>query len=163
METSPVVTAFAALAHEARLAVFRLLVQAGPEGLPAGQLSERLGIPPSSLSFHLKELSRANLVSTRQQGRFVIYSANYPAMNELIAYLTENGAMGVVVSSDPNHKTRPVIRMVRGPGGGHAPDEYVDLSRLDRTAYLQGWRIVKSTHPARLRTGPLEPPLKPAA
>ena len=94
METNDIVTALAALAHSSRLAVFRLLVEAGPEGLAAGELSERLDTPRSSLSFHLKELSHAGLVSSRQQGRFLFYSANYPAMNELIAYLTENCCSG---------------------------------------------------------------------
>ena len=90
METKAVVTALAALAQESRLAVFRLLVQSGPSGLAAGKIAESLAIPPSSLSFHLKELSHAGLVSSRQEGRFVIYSANFGAMNELLAYLTEN-------------------------------------------------------------------------
>jgi arsenate reductase len=90
MEMKPAVTALAALAHESRLSVFRLLVEAGPEGLAAGQISDRLGVPPSSLSFHLKELSYAGLVTSRQQGRFVIYAANFIAMNDLLAFLTEN-------------------------------------------------------------------------
>jgi ArsR family transcriptional regulator len=90
MEMKPAVTALAALAHESRLSVFRLLVEAGPEGLAAGQISDRLGVPPSSLSFHLKELSYADLVTSRQQGRFVIYAANFTAMNALLAFLTEN-------------------------------------------------------------------------
>ena len=90
MEMKAAVTALAALAHDSRLAVFRLLVEAGPEGLPAGQLSDRLGVPPSSLSFHLKELSHAGLVSSRQEGRFVIYAASFAAMNDLLGFLTEN-------------------------------------------------------------------------
>lgn len=90
METKLAVTSLAALAHESRLSVFRLLVEAGPEGLAAGQISERLGLPPSSLSFHLKELSHAGLVASRQQSRFVIYSADFAAMDTLLAYLTEN-------------------------------------------------------------------------
>jgi len=90
MENKSAVTALAALAQDSRLAVFRLLVQTGPEGLPAGKIAESLGVPPSSLSFHLKELSYAGLVTSRQESRFVIYSANFQAMNELIAYLTQN-------------------------------------------------------------------------
>jgi DNA-binding transcriptional ArsR family regulator len=90
METHAVVGALSALAQESRLGIFRLLVQAGPTGLPAGKIAEALAVPPSSLSFHLKELSYAGLISSRQESRFVIYSANYQAMNELIAYLTEN-------------------------------------------------------------------------
>ena len=84
------VLALGALAHDSRLAIFRLLVEAGPEGLPAGQIGERLDIPPSSLSFHLKELSHAGLLQSRQRGRFVIYAADFGAMNGLIGFLTEN-------------------------------------------------------------------------
>ena len=90
MKTNTAVTALAALAHESRLGVFKLLVKAGPAGLAAGDLSARLRTPPSSLSFHLKELSRAGLVSSRQDGRFVIYSADYRAMDALVGFLTEN-------------------------------------------------------------------------
>lgn len=90
METKQTIEALAALAHESRLAIFRALVQAGPEGLPAGQIATMLDIPPSSLSFHLKELAHADLVTSRQQGRFVIYCASFEAMNGLLAYLTEN-------------------------------------------------------------------------
>ncbi len=90
METKAAVRSLAALAQETRLAIFRLLVQAGPEGLSAGKISESLGLVPSSLSFHLKELARANLVSVRQEGRFLYYAADFQAMNVLLAYLTEN-------------------------------------------------------------------------
>jgi DNA-binding transcriptional ArsR family regulator len=90
METKAVVTALAALAQDSRLAIFRTLVQAGPSGLSAGKVSELTGIPPSSLSFHLKELSHAGMVDSRQAGRFVIYRANFGAMNELLGFLTEN-------------------------------------------------------------------------
>jgi DNA-binding transcriptional ArsR family regulator len=90
METKTAVNALAALAQESRLAIFRLLVQAGPEGLAAGKIAEALGVAPSSLSFHLKELARANLLSARQESRFVIYAANFQTMNELVAFLTEN-------------------------------------------------------------------------
>jgi DNA-binding transcriptional ArsR family regulator len=90
MEINETVSALAALAHESRLAVFRALVQAGPNGLPAGQIATLLDVPPSSLSFHLKELAHARLVTSRQEGRFVIYCANFATMNDLLAYLTEN-------------------------------------------------------------------------
>jgi ArsR family transcriptional regulator, arsenate/arsenite/antimonite-responsive transcriptional repressor len=90
MESNDIVIALSALAQSSRLAVFRLLVQAGPSGLSAGKIAESLAIPSSSLSFHLKELSHAGLVSSRQEGRFVIYAANFGAMNTVIAYLTEN-------------------------------------------------------------------------
>lgn len=80
----------AALAHESRLAVFRALVQAGPEGIPAGQIATLLDVPPSSLSFHLKELAHAQLVTSRQEGRFIFHCANFETMNGLLTYLTEN-------------------------------------------------------------------------
>lgn len=90
METKQAIAALAAIAQESRLAVFRLLVQAGPEGMIASKISEQLEIPPSSLSFHLKELSHAGMVNVRQDGRFMIYSANFDTMNGLVGFLTEN-------------------------------------------------------------------------
>ncbi|WP_343733045.1 metalloregulator ArsR/SmtB family transcription factor [Duganella sp.] len=90
MQTSNVLAALAALAQDSRLAVFRLLVQAGPAGLAASKIAGQLDLAPSSLSFHLKELSHAGLVVGRQAGRFVIYSANFDTMHGLIAFLTEN-------------------------------------------------------------------------
>lgn len=90
METKEAVSALSALAQASRLAIFRALVQAGPAGLPAGQIAEMTGIAPSSLSFHLKELTHAGLAEARQAGRFVIYTARYSTMNALLAYLTEN-------------------------------------------------------------------------
>ena len=90
MESNAAVEALAALAQDSRLQVYRLLVQAGPEGLAASELAERLGIPANTLSFHLKTLSHANLVLARQEGRFIYYSANYEQMNALLGFLTEN-------------------------------------------------------------------------
>lgn len=90
MELKFAVKALAAIAHESRLEAYRTLVQAGPAGLPAGQLAEMMGIAPSSLSFHLKELVNADLLSSRQEGRFVFYSVQYDSMTNLLAYLTEN-------------------------------------------------------------------------
>lgn len=94
MENKAAVSLLTALAQESRLTVFRLLVEQGPDGLPAGQIGERLGIPPATLSFHLKELSHAGLVQSRSAGRFVFYSANYAAISDLIAFLTENCCAG---------------------------------------------------------------------
>jgi ArsR family transcriptional regulator len=90
METKDALTALAALAQETRLAVFRLLVETGPEGLPVGKIGERLGIAPATLSFHLKELAHADLVMMRPEGRFIYCSANFATMNGLLAYLTDN-------------------------------------------------------------------------
>lgn len=94
MENTSIVAALSAIAQESRLTIFRTLVQAGPSGMAAGKISETTGIAPSSLSFHLKELTHAQMVSARQQGRFVIYSANFATMNTVIAYLTENCCSG---------------------------------------------------------------------
>ena len=90
VETTNALTALSALSQEHRLAIFRLLVEQGPEGLPAGRIGERLQLAPATLSFHLKELSHAGLVAARQNGRFIYYRADYAAMNGLVAYLTEN-------------------------------------------------------------------------
>ena len=94
METKLAVQTLSALAQESRLAIFRLLVQAGPEGLAAGAIGEKLGLPPATLSFHLAGLTRAGLAQSRQEGRFVIYSADYAAMNALVGFLTENCCQG---------------------------------------------------------------------
>jgi DNA-binding transcriptional ArsR family regulator len=84
------IQALAALAHETRLALYRMLVARGPDGLPAGVIADRLNVPPSSLTFHVQHLHRAGLVTQRRVGRQLIYAADYAAMNGLIAYLTEN-------------------------------------------------------------------------
>ncbi|HEY4350963.1 MAG TPA: metalloregulator ArsR/SmtB family transcription factor [Paraburkholderia sp.] len=94
MDSNLVVRALGALAHESRLAIFRALVVAGPDGMPAGEIAQQLGLAPSGLSFHLKDLSHAELVKSRQEGRFVIYTANFDAMTGLIAFLTENCCAG---------------------------------------------------------------------
>ena len=90
MDQKHAISALAALAQETRLDLFRLLVTRGPEGLPAGVIAERLGVAPSSLSFHLQQLVHAGLITQRRLGRQLIYSAEYGAMNALLAYLTEN-------------------------------------------------------------------------
>lgn len=100
METKQVLAALAALAQESRLAIFRLLIQAGPAGLPAGKIGEELGIASSALSFHLKELVHANLVTARQEGRFVIYTAQFDTMSGLVGFLTENCCAGVPCGID---------------------------------------------------------------
>jgi DNA-binding transcriptional ArsR family regulator len=84
------IAALGALAQETRLELFRLLVTCGPEGLPAGAIAQRLGVQPSSLSFHLAQLAHAGLISQRRLSRQLIYSAEYGVMNDLLAYLTEN-------------------------------------------------------------------------
>lgn len=90
MDNKRAVTTLAALAQESRLAVFRLLVERGPGGLAAGRIAEDLAIVPATLTFHLKELERAGLVTSRQEGRFVYYAADFASMNDLIAFLANN-------------------------------------------------------------------------
>ena len=102
--TKKVVAALGALGQETRLELFRLLVQRGPDGLPAGAISEALDIPPSSLTFHLKELTHAGLVSQRRLGRQLIYAADYTAMNTMMAYLTENCCGGNAALCAPQCK-----------------------------------------------------------
>ena len=94
MEKLAALAALAALAQESRLDVFRLLVQAGAAGLPAGQIGERLGLPSATLSFHLSHLKQSGLVKCRRESRSLIYTAEYAAMNGLLAYLTENCCQG---------------------------------------------------------------------
>lgn len=90
METTAVIAAFAALAQETRLAIFRHLVQAGPQGLPAGQIAEELEIPPTTLSFHLKELAHAGLICSERFGRSIVYSPDFKTVEFVLRYLTEN-------------------------------------------------------------------------
>lgn len=94
MDTKHAVRSLAALAQDSRLEVFRLLVQAGPEGLPAGEIAGRLEIPSSTLSFHVRSLEHAGLVAARQEGRFIYYAAVYEAMSSLISFLGENCCRG---------------------------------------------------------------------
>lgn len=94
MNTQQIISALAALAQENRLAIFRRLVVAGPDGLTPGVLSQTLDLPPATLSFHLKELMHAGLLRKRQEGRFIHYQADFAAMNGVIAYLTENCCQG---------------------------------------------------------------------
>jgi DNA-binding transcriptional ArsR family regulator len=106
MESKIAVEALGALAQDSRLQVYRLLVQAGPEGLAASEIADRLGVPANTLSFHLKTLNHANLVLSRQQGRFIYYSANYEQMNALLGFLTENccGGRSCLPSAAPRKR-----------------------------------------------------------
>jgi ArsR family transcriptional regulator, arsenate/arsenite/antimonite-responsive transcriptional repressor len=90
MDSDQAVHALAALAHDTRLAIFRMLVERGPDGVSAGILAERLGIPPSSLTFHVQHLHRAALITQRRLSRQLIYAADFAAMKTLVAFLTEN-------------------------------------------------------------------------
>ncbi len=119
MEGSEAVVALSALAQESRLQVFRLLVQAGPGGLPAGRVAETLSIPPATLSFHLSQLGHAGLVSSRRQGRLVIYAADYASMQRLLAFLTENCCGGETGCAPESKPARP------RKGRGHGEDRTV--------------------------------------
>jgi ArsR family transcriptional regulator, arsenate/arsenite/antimonite-responsive transcriptional repressor len=106
LDATGTVAALAALAHEQRLAAYRLLVEKGPEGLPAGVLAERMATPPSSLTFHLQQLLQAGLVTQRRLGRQIIYAADFANVNQLVAYLTENCCGGATCAPvcDPTPK-----------------------------------------------------------
>lgn len=100
MESDLVIRALGALAQDHRLAAFRLLVQAGPDGIAAGALAEALAVPPSSMSFHLAQLANAGLITQRRQSRSIIYAADYTAMGDLMGYLTENCCNGAACMTD---------------------------------------------------------------
>jgi ArsR family transcriptional regulator len=108
MKTKSIVTALSALAQETRLAVFRLLVTVGPEGMTPGKIAERLDLPAATLSFHLKELSHAGLIDSRQESRFIYYSADYKTMNKLIAFLTENCCAGSACETTSVEACNPI-------------------------------------------------------
>ena len=101
MNETDVIQSLAALAQEVRLRVFRALVVAGQDGLTPGAMAEQLGIAPNTLSFHLKELTHAGLVSQERQGRHLVYRAAYQAMNDLLAYLTDNCCQGAACLAEP--------------------------------------------------------------
>src|SRR5215467_4587343 len=107
METTDAVTALAALAQDNRLDIFRLLVRAGPEGLAAGQVAERLGLAPNTLTFHFDRLRIAGLVSVRRDGRSMIYAARFETMNGLVSFLTEHCCQGASATCAPVALCKP--------------------------------------------------------
>src|SRR5215469_7498287 len=111
MKKTDAVAALAALAQDNRLDVYRLLVQAGPEGMPAGAVADALDLAPNTLTFHFDRLRAAGLVTARREGRSIIYAARFEAMNELIAFLTENCCGGV--SCAPLTQSRPVRKRAK--------------------------------------------------
>jgi len=113
MKATHAVIALAALAQETRLAVFRLLVEAGPIGLNAGEIGERLGVPANTLSFHLKTLQQAGLLKSQPKGRFIFYAADFSAMDDLIAYLTENCCQGAEQTCLPKTSAATAIEKRR--------------------------------------------------
>jgi ArsR family transcriptional regulator len=108
MKKPDVLAALAALSQENRLDTFRLLVQAGPEGLPAGEVAAALRLAPNTLSFHFDRLLHAELVTVRREGRSMIYAARYDTMNELLGYLTENCCRGAPETCAPANVCKPI-------------------------------------------------------
>lgn len=104
MKPAQVVKALSALAQPTRLAIYRLLVARGPEGVAAGEVAERLKVSPATLSFHFRTLSHAGLIVSRQDGRFIYYAANFEVMNGMLAYLTENCCGGNPEACKPSNK-----------------------------------------------------------
>lgn len=119
MDRTPAIAGLAALAQESRLDIFRLLVEAGPVGLPAGRIGERLGLPPATLSFHLNQLRHAGLISFRRERRSLIYAAEYERMNDLLGYLTENCCRGDATACAVGAACEPASRSSRGEGAPH--------------------------------------------
>lgn len=113
MNTFAAVEALSALAHEHRLAIYRLLVQRGPDGLPAGAIGQRVGLLPSSLTFHLQSLQRAGLIAQRRESRQLFYSADFVAMNGLVGYLTENCCGNGNVRCAPHCAPAPPAKSVK--------------------------------------------------
>ena len=117
MKTPRVVDALGALAHEHRLAIYRLLVQRGPDGLAAGAIGERVGLVPSSLTFHLQHLQRAGLIAQRRESRQLFYSADFEVMDGLVGYLTENccgsSEAGCSPSCAPAQSAKPAKRTAK--------------------------------------------------
>jgi DNA-binding transcriptional ArsR family regulator len=107
MKHTHAIAAFSALGHEHRLALYRLLVEAGPDGLSAGAIASALGLPPSSLTFHTQALLRAGLITQRRESRLLIYAADFPAMSALVAYLTENCCAGTQACAAPSKQGGP--------------------------------------------------------
>lgn len=112
MEQTAAVAALAALAQDSRLDVYRLLVQAGPEGMPAGSVASALRLAPNTLTFHFDRLRQAGLVTVRREGRSMIYAARYETMNALVAYLTENCCRGSAHKAAPT-ACKPATRARR--------------------------------------------------
>jgi len=112
VKAGSVIEALGALAHEHRLAVYRLLIERGPEGLPAGQIAGRIKLVPSSLTFHLQVLQRAGLINQRRESRQLIYSADFEVMNGVVGYLTENccGGTGECAPGCSPVRARPAKR-----------------------------------------------------
>jgi DNA-binding transcriptional ArsR family regulator len=129
MEMNAALDAMSALGHEARLGVFRLLIQAGPDGLQAGQIAGRLQIPPNTLTFHLTRLRYADLISSSRNGRNIIYSANFEQMQNLIGFLTENCCDRSPGGCPPECEPAKPARSKRKPRQGRVDDALQEISQ----------------------------------
>ncbi len=125
MEKSDAVAALAALAQDSRLDVFRLLVQAGPDGLPAGEVATALKLAPNTLTFHFDRLRGAGLVTVRRDGRSMIYAARYETMNTLLGYLTENCCRGAQDACAPVASCTPAPAVRAAPAARKRKKETV--------------------------------------
>lgn len=114
MKKQDALAALAALAQDNRLDAYRLLVQSGPDGMPAGQVADALGLPPNTLTFHFDRLREAELITVRREGRSMIYSARFDVMNALLGYLTENCCQGRAEQCRPMEGRTSRLSMVRG-------------------------------------------------
>lgn len=132
METKAAVKALAALAQDTRLSIFRALVQAGASGLAAGMLAECLNVPNATLSFHLKELFNAGLITARQESRFIYYAADFAAMNALLAYMTENCCAGDQSACCGPARFKPVTK--RSPSPKEKPHDSIPRTSRGRPA-----------------------------
>jgi DNA-binding transcriptional ArsR family regulator len=122
METQNAVVALEALAQPSRLGIFRRLVAAGPPGMPAGRIAEDMGLPAATLSFHLSQLKHAGLIAFRRDGRSLIYSANFAAMNQLVGFLTDNCCGGDHAACAPLPVRVPVsVHVHKAPRRRSAP------------------------------------------
>ena len=115
MKNSDALSSLAALAQENRLDVFRLLVQAGPEGMPAGEVADALDLAPNNLTFHFDRLREAGLVTVRRDGRSMIYAARFVVMNDLIGFLTDNCCQGAACAATAGKRTRTKRSKVLNP------------------------------------------------
>lgn len=113
MDAKQAVTALGAIAHDHRLAIYRMLVEKGPAGVPAGEIAERLDMPPSSLTFHLQQMLHAGLVTQRRLGRQLMYATDFAAMNGLVSYLTENCCGGATCAPACNPAAVPTTAKSR--------------------------------------------------
>ena len=154
IDTKKTVQALAALAQETRLDIFRLLVQAGPTGLAAGEIGAELKLAPATLSFHLKELSRAGLITARQDGRYIYYSANFVQMGTLVGFLTENCCARDGLDCAP-------VACCAPPVTAATAIKAIKAARVSTTAATKAASKSTAAAPRRKSISPAQPEFKP--